>query len=1631
MVFVRARPEKEQTFSLPHGARHTVEVYTHDVSGLMCVFVQSSGPLCTAAIVVPTSVKDDRGLPHTLEHLCFTGSHRFPHRGYLDCTAIRSLSTGTNAWTDADSTCYTINTAGSNGLKQVLPVFLDHVLHPVLGDEHFITEVYHVDGQGKRQGVVYCEMKGREQTEADLLDYHLRQSLYGAATTYSFECGGKPAAIQTLTPDDIREYHAQHYTAANAVICIVGDVQSADILTVLEQQCSVVSRESKPLPASASLDLSQSVDTMAKTVSFPSSDESTGSIAYGWRGPPSTDVETLLALDVLFRLLHDTAASPLYQRFVELDDPLASSVDYDQRSYISTSIVLQFSGVPNPAAAADEDGDSDDNDDDDLSEDESDDSCGSGDDEEEEDDDEEVEEMDPAEFYEDFTRQLRQTLQHAYDHELTAEGIRAAIERHRMQTLSTLEEDFQDSVIACIVPDIVALKMPLAQQDRCEGELVLGGRAGVLDRLQLLGTKPLAYWRSLMKTWVLDNPMAEVRMVPSCQLAQQIAQRDQTEELETRQQLGAEGLKACDQRLQAAKEANAINLPAFQHELPDIAPIDDLTRVPGSDMITHTDRSNGAFPYVQTVRTRSFFVHLRLALPLSDIPLALRPYIVLLQELLFDCDLDIPAACSDTGKAQHVPYTELSLTLSKLCTDYEASCGLGNDVFSSSSLADTFFLAATSPPEHMEASAAWLVKTLMFSTFTADRIKSVGKNLLSDIADWKRDGEHMCTVITRAALSAADTKATAGLSGSLWHRRKAGNKKAVSGSVSLELHQSLLTQEPFLKALLRKPLAVTIDKLNALRRHIVTAVVGQNDGPAPFMQLVLPLALPADIEEQHVARVRSVWQRCSTALQKDAHTVPRKRKPSPTPRSPFPFPRTPCTLSKGQALLVPMKEITASYLRICTPYLLQAPRNPDLLSVMLLCELLSRNEGPLYTLIRGQGYAYDCSMYASPWKGYLSLDCSECSSPVQTIREVRQLVQQLLDQDKAVVNDFERDMAKACLVYRSTAGVSTAEAVATEALRSALKGYASLADQRSWETQMLQGTTSQHLLQAASKYFGDFLDPKSVMSVPGTVVYFVGYDRLRGYFARTMAPENVSYAPFVAGIIARSLAASIVSPVELVRTRMQTKEASGKSIQEVLSAVRAMTRQRGITYLWRGLSPTLWRDVPFSGIYWYCYESFKGYFGRKLEDAGVHTGVLSSNFSVPFLAGASAGILAATVTTPFDVAKTRRQISTASQPVILVDRFFDPSPATTSFATASASSWSTRSPPSNPVPVYSAPNTASSFLYDTNGVWTILRHIWQTEGASGLLRGLAPRVIKVAPSCAIMVSSYEFGKQIFEQGIPYNKLNRDIGAKLLHKFNIFPGAGRGRERRTMNFAKHIVFERQEGALCAQHCLNTLLQGHYFTALDLAEIARGIDAVERSVMAERGTQTREYREFVQQDSQNYDDTGFFSVEVLRKALEIWNIELVSAMSSEVDQSPEAMLCERAYICNLEQHWLTLRRFDKQWYNLNSTLKGPTALSETYLPMLITQLKAEGYTIFVARGQLPTCPADQMAVAATQGASSSTKSGKDTGRRLTETIVILDDDEPPSPQAQPAPASLASVSAEEMRRRRLLKFSSTQA
>uniref|UniRef100_A0A8C0MVY6 ubiquitinyl hydrolase 1 n=2 Tax=Canis lupus familiaris TaxID=9615 RepID=A0A8C0MVY6_CANLF len=66
----------------------------------------------------------------------------------------------------------------------------------------------------------------------------------------------------------------------------------------------------------------------------------------------------------------------------------------------------------------------------------------------------------------------------------------------------------------------------------------------------------------------------------------------------------------------------------------------------------------------------------------------------------------------------------------------------------------------------------------------------------------------------------------------------------------------------------------------------------------------------------------------------------------------------------------------------------------------------------------------------------------------------------------------------------------------------------------------------------------------------------------------------------------------------------------------------------------------------------------------------------------------------------------------------------------------------------------------------------------------------------------------------------------------------------------------IFHEKQEGSLCAQHCLNNLFP------VELSSVAHQLGEEERMRIAEGRVTSEEYHTVLQQPFGNMDDSGFF-------------------------------------------------------------------------------------------------------------------------------------------------------------------------
>ncbi|NWS92069.1 S2540 protein, partial [Toxostoma redivivum] len=222
------------------------------------------------------------------------------------------------------------------------------------------------------------------------------------------------------------------------------------------------------------------------------------------------------------------------------------------------------------------------------------------------------------------------------------------------------------------------------------------------------------------------------------------------------------------------------------------------------------------------------------------------------------------------------------------------------------------------------------------------------------------------------------------------------------------------------------------------------------------------------------------------------------------------------------------------------------------------------------------------------------------------------------------------------------------------------------------------------------------LPPTLIMAVPTTAIYYTCYDQLSEALKNRLGKHD-EHIPVIAGSLSRFGSATVVSPLELIRTQMQYRRWSYKELYLCISTKVAVD---GWISLWGGWTSTILRDVPFSAMYWYNYERFKKMMCKEV-------GANEPTFFVSFTSGAASSSIAAVVTQPFDVVKTYRQTQLWESETLKIPQ------------------------------------------RDHKSTWAVMRKIVAANGITGLFAGITPRLFKVAPACAIMISTYEYGKSFF------------------------------------------------------------------------------------------------------------------------------------------------------------------------------------------------------------------------------------------------------------------------------------------
>ncbi|KAJ7643683.1 S-adenosylmethionine transporter [Roridomyces roridus] len=207
-----------------------------------------------------------------------------------------------------------------------------------------------------------------------------------------------------------------------------------------------------------------------------------------------------------------------------------------------------------------------------------------------------------------------------------------------------------------------------------------------------------------------------------------------------------------------------------------------------------------------------------------------------------------------------------------------------------------------------------------------------------------------------------------------------------------------------------------------------------------------------------------------------------------------------------------------------------------------------------------------------------------------------------------------------------------------------------------------------------------------VGSAPGAAVFFATYDTLK--HNSPLAPHLQPVTHMLSASAAEIAACLVRVPTEVIKTRAQTStEGHGRSS---LSAARFILNADGWRGFYRGFGSTIMREIPFTSIQFPLYELLKTRLAiwTRRQPLYAHEAAVC---------GSIAGGVAAALTTPLDVLKTR----------VMLDM---------------------RDSTKEKLPSLPAR----------------LRGIYATEGARGLFAGVVPRTLWISAGGAVFLGMYEW-----------------------------------------------------------------------------------------------------------------------------------------------------------------------------------------------------------------------------------------------------------------------------------------------
>jgi presequence protease len=292
------------------------KLYIHKRTGARLLSIINDDENKVFSINFRTTPNDSTGVPHILEHSVLNGSEKYPVKEPFVELLKGSLATFVNAFTAPDKTCYPVASQNLQDFYNLIDVYMDAVLHPLISEQTLMQEGWHLEINDPSEplaykGVVFNEMKGAYSSPDSLIGRYIKQSLF-PRHTYGVDSGGDPRHIPDLTYEDFKGFWETYYHPSNSFIYFYGNDDPEKRLQLMEGylQPYKKKRVKSAVPLAKPFKRPKRVE-----YSYDAGDvkdiEKKHFLVVNWRLPDTSDALLSYSLRILGHILIGTPASPL------------------------------------------------------------------------------------------------------------------------------------------------------------------------------------------------------------------------------------------------------------------------------------------------------------------------------------------------------------------------------------------------------------------------------------------------------------------------------------------------------------------------------------------------------------------------------------------------------------------------------------------------------------------------------------------------------------------------------------------------------------------------------------------------------------------------------------------------------------------------------------------------------------------------------------------------------------------------------------------------------------------------------------------------------------------------------------------------------------------------------------------------------------------------------------------------------------------------------------------------------------------------------------------------------------------------------------------------------------------------